>query len=783
VHRDGLEIPLPRLSFDLLLALVRAAPRIATLDELMGRVWPGLVVSPETVSQRVSLLRAALDDNPREPRYVAVVRGRGYRLLVPVSLEPTPALAATGAENAARLLGNAGPPGPPAASNDIPSGNEAPVSRGERTSPGVSRRRWLWSALGVALLLSSVFGAFLLRTPIAVTTVNAPPPERSIAVLPFENVGASADGAALAPGIAEAVLHQLASVRELTVVARTSSFAFKGHDEDARVIGRKLSARYLLEGSVQTEGKQMRVTAQLIDSTTGAQLWSVRIDKAPRDIFAVQDEIALEVARALKLSLDASTTDRLTGQGTANFDAYLAYLQGRAHAASLRIADLKLAVDEFTHATNIDPSFAPAYVELADAELLLAEYDLSEDREEKFAAAVDHGKALVERALQLDPANGHAFVERAYLRAFSDLAGAESDYRRGIALSPSYAKAYAGLAAVLNENPVRWTETLAALDRARKLDPLQPEYDVMKAVFLLYRRSDIQGANDLLVDVLQREPLYQPALMRLGQVRWHFQGRFAEAVKYGEQALSLDPASEWTRRYVVRAYLDLGEPAAAEKVAREGPHEMPIRSLPLLMYRHDWRRAGDAVYAADDDGTLSPIDETLAAPALRMHARVTKDYAQSIAALEKISDISWDDAGRPHLPTKLGMMTAAVALADVLKESGEEARARRLLRAVLAEMEHGAKDLQRGEFWYMRERPMALMLLGDTEGAMQALQRAFAASYSVTEWWFSLEADPVYEPLRADARFKAMLEEARGHAREEHEALARLRKEAIVPAR
>ena len=148
---------------------------------------------------------------------------------------------------------------------------------------------------------------------------------QTVAVLPFENLSRADDGEVLALGIAEAVLHQLANLAQLEVISRTSSFAFRERSEDAREIGKQLGARYLLEGSVQSDRTRMRVTTQLIDARTGSDVWSMRFDRPPGDVFAVQDEIAMQVARALELSLDANATDRLTGQGTSNLDAYLAY--------------------------------------------------------------------------------------------------------------------------------------------------------------------------------------------------------------------------------------------------------------------------------------------------------------------------------------------------------------------------------------------------------------------------------------------------------------------------
>ena len=309
----------------------------------------------------------------------------------------------------------------------------------------------------------------------------------AIAVLPFQNLSTSKDGEVLAMGIAESVLHQLANLAELDVISRTSSFTFGDRRADAREIGRQLGARYLLEGSVQSDRTRMRVTTQLIDTQTGADVWSMRFDRPPGDIFEVQDEIAVQVTRALELSLDASAVDRLTGQGTKNLDAYLAFLQGRSLLANDRVVDTKDAIGHFERAIRADPQFADAYVNQAAAEVFVAEYEVTDDRQERFKRALRHGKELVAKALELDPENGDAYLERAHLAAFDDLSAAEADYRRGLELSPNSAPGYAGLAALLYENPARRDEALELLDRARRIDPLEPAYDVTKAVFLSLR--------------------------------------------------------------------------------------------------------------------------------------------------------------------------------------------------------------------------------------------------------------------------------------------------------
>ena len=363
-----------------------------------------------------------------------------------------------------------------------------------------------------------------------------------------------------------------------------------------------------------------------------------------------------------------------------------------------------------------------------------------------FAAALESSRELVDRALELDPANGHAYVTRGYLRAFSDLPGAEADYRRGIELSPSHAKGYAGLAAVLYEDPLRSQEALAALDRARTLDPLEPEYDVTKAVFLSYRRSDLKGATKLLMDVLQRDPLYQPALMRLGEVRWQEHEQLAEAIKYSEQALALDPLSEWTRKCLVLEYLEMRDPAAAAHTIRSAPQELAVRALPLQAYRRQWGVAAQIAYQAEADHTLGLLDEFLALGAVRMHARETGEYRRGTELIERLAGVTWDEKGEPHLPTRLAMLTTTVALADMLQQQGDKARARRLAQAALADAAHAVRDLQSGDHWYRKSRAQALMLLGDRQGALQALEDATSQGQGMDNWWFTLEIEPLLVP-------------------------------------
>ncbi len=190
-----------------------------------------------------------------------------------------------------------------------------------------------------------------------------------------------------------------------------------------------------------------------------------------------------------------------------------------------RLADLPAAIQSLAAAIRQDPQFAAAYVLLARARVELAERESPEGANAGLAEAVENALQLLDTAIELEPANGEAYVERGYLKAFYDIAAADADFRRGIELAPNSSRGYEGLAAVLFQSVARRREALAMLEKARKLNPLEPRLDVVKATYLGYGPGDAEQATRLLQQVLERDPLYLPALLRLAEFRWSLQGR------------------------------------------------------------------------------------------------------------------------------------------------------------------------------------------------------------------------------------------------------------------
>lgn len=775
VTRHGVDLRLPRLSFDFLVALVQAAPRVASLDELMDRVWVGVVVSPETVSQRAKLLRDALGDDSRSPRYFTSVRGRGYRLIASVTPQVQPEESTQPLPGAAVPATDAARPGSPA---------RVPIALAKRSA------RRIPFAFTVAFIVVALLGIWLAATRHdqeatngASTNVAAQAADRSIAVLQFKSLGKAAESEVLAFGIAEAVLHQLANLQGLVVIARTSSFALGDEPGDARAIGRRLNVRYMLEGSVQQEGDLLRVTAQLIDTATGTHVWSIRFDKPVSDIFAVQDEIAAQVASALQLSVQADAAARIAGQGTTSLEAYLAYLQGRSLLATGRVGDAWQAIGKFQQSLQRDPAFAAAYVSLAEAEVFAAEFGTVEGRAERFERASQRALGSIEKALALDPRFGPAYRMRGYLEAFSDLGRAEASYRRGLQLRPNDARGYAGLAAVLFEQPAKREEALRTLDRARRIDPLEPAHDVTKSVFLLYDRGDVSGADSLLRNVLQRQPLYLPAIVRLGELAWCCGGDAAGAIELLERAVALDPNALWPRRPLVRAYLDAADLRAAEAVIAESRDAQAVLRLPVLAFKGDWLQAGEASYAALEAGLVAPIDEVVAVVSIRRHARQTGQYARAAATLEALSGITWQADGLPRVPQRPGLRVASIGLADMLQAGGQSARAQVLLDALITQMGQELREPGRDATWYWQGMSIALALRGQPDRAMAWLRRGAEVHALAHDFTVMLGADPAFDAMRLDPDFEALEQGAREAITHEARELARLRAAGQVPRR
>ena len=747
-----------------LLYFVQRPGELLTKDQLLAELWPGVVVEENSLTKVISALRQLLGESPGQNHYVATVPGRGYRFVAAVTRRVIVAAPRGATHEAAVAIAEASSFAPP--------------------SPASRTRPVQWARLGLAGLSIILCGALLVLMWHVQRSSEPPAPipsHSTVAVLPFENLSAGEGDEFIALGLAESVLHRLAAVDGLTLIARTSSFAFRNQAVDAREIGRSLNARYLVEGSLQRADDRLRVTAQLIDADTGLHLWSLRLDRTVDDIFAVEDEIANRVADALRVSLD-QPQHPYAQFGT---DTYLAFLQGRSLAASRRISDVERAIERLSRVIEMAPDFAAAYVTLANAHWQLGYlkahgpersplYWRTGGASEALVAGAQNAEPYLVRALALDDSLGEAYVLRADLKAIDgDFEGAEADYLKGLALSPEDGAGYRHYAEFLERVMRQDDAANTQWDKAILVDPVSPESYYFKGhPYLVSEETGVLGerAEAYYLDALKSDPDFYPALLRLGGIRWH-QGRFSEAVTLAEQAQAIDPRAAWIRWFLVEFYLELEDADAARSALEEAPDPLPPEQwLALCLYEGNLARAAGLLRAEPTRRRFIDHD---------IEAFVFRDAAIASGDLER---------GRHDLvtyPVMAGMRpeddpNRMVALAQLELVAGNRHEAERLAQAML-----DFKDERAGvpiAYRLAYERAAALTLLDRREAALDLLEDAFARGYR-KRWWYAFERNPAFEPLHSDARFQSLTARARAHAAAEREKLERLRERGDVPYR
>jgi len=743
------EIVLPKLSFDLLLALVRRAPTFVSNDELAALVWAGVVVSPETVTKRVNLLRDALGDDAANPRYIAGLRSRGYRVVAPVAVAHTDAMASDGAQ-----------------AGDDPDRATAAAPAAPRAS--AARRFVVPIAAGLVAVIA--VGWWMARERAGVdaephreTTITA---GTSVAVLAFENLSPTPEDAYLAVGIPEMILDRLSAIPRLTVIASGSAFRLTDPELSAKEIGRRLGASYLVLGSTQRAGDRLRVTARLVDASSGTQIWSTQLDRTLADLFAIQDVIAAEVADELRRRVQDGLQPRAYTRHEPPIEAQLAFLQARAALARYTVRGSEDAARKFARAIELDPRFAAALAGLFDARMLAAER-----RHDDVAAERARQSHLLERALEIDPDCGPAYVARA-IWDDGDVARREADFRRGLELDPSNGRGLVAFSEFLDRQG-RYDEATKALDRAMLVDPLSPRLH-FRLVMREFSRKGVQFREAGLMRVLEIDPDYQPALQRYGKTRWVLHGRMAEAAQILEHAIEVDPDNPWSRHTAMALYLDLADEAAAREVAYGTESSRRTGQLLLALYRGDSRTAGEV--ALSPAGREYNLYESWGATeAVRDYALQAGDYRRAIEFFEERYGL-----GGPDPELEITNFRAAAYLAQLLRATGDEDRARRLLDRLPAEID--ASIPRYGAVYALRTKASVQLLAGDRDAALSTLEESFAAG-DMAQWWYTLDRDPLWRPLRDDPEFKALAAQVRAQVVREQAALAELRRTGRIVAR
>ena len=469
LRHAGSVVHLERIPLDLLFLLVERRGQLVTRQEIFERIWgKGVFVDTDTsINTAVRKLRRALHDPADAPRFVAAVPAKGYRFIAPIredgSTAPVPAAG----------LVSAVPEASPTADAVDPSSTT--ITKADMPLRKERRRGILWSIGGVAFVIAVIVlvEQLSLRGPTttaSISTTQSPalplPDKPSIAVLPFTNMSGDRDQEYFSDGITDDLITALSRLPDLFVIARTSSFTYKGKAVKVQEISRELGVKYILEGSVEKAGGRVRITAQLVDATTGEDFWAEQYERPLRDIFVLQDEVVGRIVTTLKLQLTLEERGILVRKQTDNPEAYDDFLRGQEHYWALTKQGNAQARQMFEKAIELDPKYADAYVALGFAHLL--DYILQWISDPH---ALDRAFQMAQKAVALDDSLplAHALLGRLYVYRWQyDQAIAECE--RGVELGPNSANAYDMLAQTLARSGEP-AESIAPAEKAMRLDP------------------------------------------------------------------------------------------------------------------------------------------------------------------------------------------------------------------------------------------------------------------------------------------------------------------------
>ena len=467
LRRDGLPVHLGSRARDILWVLASANGEVVSKNELMTRVWPGLVVEENNIQVHISALRKALDEGKDGQTYVVTVPGRGYRL---VGTNPAPSA----------------------------------VVRDVEIRPG-----------------------------------PAIPDKPSIAVLPFQNMSGDIEQEYFADGVVEEIITALSRFSGLFVIARNSSFTYKGRSVDIKQVGCELGVRYILEGSVRRGGNRVRITGQLIDAATGAHLWADRFDGESKDIFDLQDRIATSVVCAIAPKLEQAEIERAKRKPTESLDAYDYYLRGMEHFWQNTHESIDQAMRLFSRAIELDPAFAGAYAVGANCYVQRQASGWVTERQKEISETARLARKAVE--LGKDDAVVLTRAGHALAAVVHEFDAGQLFIDRALALNPNWARAWSssGWLRVWTGDPDTAIRHFAQFKRLSPLDPNMPA-SMSGNAFAHFFAGRYDEACAQAEQVLQEKPNFHPGL-RVCAASHALAGRMERARNALLQLRQIDP--------------------------------------------------------------------------------------------------------------------------------------------------------------------------------------------------------------------------------------------------
>lgn len=507
LHRDDQEVKLEPKVMQVLVYLAQHQGKVVSRESLEATAWAGTVVGYDAVTCGIIKLRKALGDDTRHPRYIETISKKGYRLIASVSTADTTTTAA---------------------SLDFTK----QVDQATNNAP----KRWL---VAVAIIAISVVGYTMIQWPgtrSSVQNVENPdgitPSARtdeevpSVVVLPFKNLSNESEQEYFSDGVTDDIITALSKVGALRVIARQSSYHYKNTNVNFDIVARELGIDFIVHGSVQKLGKQIRVNVQLSHVGKGYTIWAERFDGDIRTIFDIQDKITKNVINAMYVTLSSQENKHVTYRSTSNFEAYDVFLLGQQSSRQRTREGNALAIDYYRQAIDLDPGYARAYGALAVA---LTDGYRHGWTNLSFEEARERAIAFARKAVALDQSTPQVYWSLGFVYLFrKEFKEAEQAARQSVALSPNYADGYGLLAFIAN-----WQGKAEDAERyIKKAIGLNP-----------YHTFDYPW--------------------NLG-LSYYTMGRYTEAVEALQEALERNETALYPRLYLAASYVQLGQQEDAE---------------------------------------------------------------------------------------------------------------------------------------------------------------------------------------------------------------------------
>jgi TolB-like protein len=584
------------------------------------------------------------------------------------------------------------------------------------------------------------------RAPAPAASTTPADNRPSIAVLPFVNMSADPANEYLADGVADTLLTMLAQANDLRVIARTSSFSFKGKNEDVRSIGRQLGVGAVLEGSVQRAGDRLRITTQLINTADGAHLWAETYDRPAADIFAVQDEIAKSVATALSVALAGKRGPNSIG--TTNVAAYDAYLRGKALVQQRQSGSIAEAVAQLEKSVALDPSFGRGWATLAEAYRLssrnVGSKTIGQLPPEQ---AAELQERAARRAVAAMPELGAAHAAMAVALLRSDPKEALAASERAVALSPNDPDVLWTYSFVLRAGAHRQQDAVKAAERAVAVDPRNVTLRVALGTSL-DAAGDMAGAMRQYREAMRIEPAFVRPYSIVGDTLSMTVGRLDQSARFLRRAERLDPDNPDIKFVLAQDYLFLGdEMLFSEKV--EDLRRLNASSELL------WVDAMRAYYDHQPEQARAAILKVLAesfkhgwATSFLSSIRGTREQAKASLQVLLAADPELGQAADPRT------QDGGDALICLLAQAGDIERAKVLTQR----WEPVWRSLQAyswlGESARYNSLARSLSCTGRKEDALAEIEALVDAGLNIG--WRDMAVDPAYDAIRTDPRFKAV---------------------------